>query len=39
MRSQLVHMEASVHNDPGDQEARGPGEEALLGQLHGTAVL
>ena len=38
-RSQLVHMEAGVHNDPGDQEARGPGEESLLGQLPGAPIL
>ena len=32
-------MEAGVHDDPRDQEARCPGEEALLGQLPGPAIL
>ena len=38
-RSQLVHVEAGVHDDPGDQRARGPGEEALLGQIPDAPVL
>ena len=32
-------MEAGVHDDPRDQEARCPREEALLGQLPGPAIL
>ena len=32
-------MEAGVHDDPRDQEARCPGEEALLGQLPGAPIL
>ena len=39
MLSQFVHVQARVHDDPRDQEARGPGQEALLGQLPGAAIL